>query len=231
MKGLILTTIIFFQFAFAAVAQELKLPSNPLDGRIVFEDKGCIFCHSLSGYGGNVGPDLARQKYYGSFLELASIIWNHIPEMDRKFRQLKIERPRFNEREMLDLIYFIYYLRYLGEPGSVSSGKKLLTSKGCLNCHKVSDDGNSVAPDFARLQEYASPLYMAQTMWNHGPSMQEKMKELKMLYPALTGENIADITAYIRQVTLTETEIKMSPGNPSKGKIVFKKKACFNCFC
>ncbi len=229
MKGLILTAIIFFQFTFSIIAQDLKLPSNPLDGRIVFEDKGCIFCHSLSGYGGDVGPDLARQKYYGSFLELASIIWNHIPEMDRKFRQLKIERPRFNEREMLDLIYFIYYLRYLGEPGSVSSGKKLLSSKGCLNCHKVSGDGNRVAPDFARLKEYASPLYMAQTMWNHGPSMQEKMKELKMLYPALTGENIADITAYIRQATLTETEIKMSPGNPSKGKIVFKKKGCFNC--
>jgi cytochrome c551/c552 len=226
-----LVYLIFSSLFFAAsiFAQELKLPSNPLDGRIVFEDKGCIFCHSLSGYGGNVGPDLARKKYYGSFLELASIIWNHIPEMDRKFRELKFERPRFNEREMLDLIYFIYYLRYLGEPGSVSSGKKLLTSKGCLNCHKVSGEGNRGAPDFARLQEYASPLYMAQSMWNHGPSMQEKMKELKMTYPALTGENIANITTYIRQVTLTETEIKMSPGNPSKGKNVFKKKGCFNC--
>lgn len=229
MKGLILTAIIFYQFTFAIIAQELELPSIPLDGRIVFEDKGCIYCHSLSGYGGDIGPDLARKKYYGSFLELASIMWNHIPEMDRKFRELKFERPQFNEKEMLDLIYFIFYLRYLGEPGSVSSGKKLLTSKGCLNCHQVSGIGNRVAPDFARLQKYASPLYMAQAMWNHGPLMQEKMKELKILYPSLTGENIADITAYIRQATLNETEIKMSPGNPSKGKFVFNKKGCFNC--
>ena len=229
MKGLILSAIIFYQFSFAIIAQDLKLPSNPLDGRIVFEDKGCIYCHSLSGYGGDIGPDLARKKYYGSFLELASIMWTHIPEMDRKFRELKFERPQFNEKEMLDLIYFIFYLRYLGEPGSVSSGKKLLTSKGCLNCHQVSGIGNRVAPDFARLQKYASPLYMAQAMWNHGPSMQEKMKELKILYPSLTGENIADITAYIRQATLNETEIKMSPGNPSKGKFVFNKKGCFNC--
>jgi len=201
MKRLILTTIILFQFTFVTTAQELKLPSNPLDGRIVFEEKGCIFCHSISGYGGNLAPDLARQKYYGSFLELASIIWNHIPEMDRKYRELKFERPGFNEREMEDLIYFIYYFRYLGEPGSVSSGKKLLSAKSCLNCHQVSGNNKNSVPDFAKLKEFASPVYMAQAMWNHGPSMQEKMKELNIVYPTLTGENIADITAYIRQAT------------------------------
>ena len=222
-------TILILFFAVNIVAQELKLPSNPLDGRIVFEEKGCIMCHSLSGYGGTTGPDLARQKYYGSFLELASIIWNHIPEMNRKFRQLKIERPHFNEKEMLDLIYFIYYLRYLGEPGSVSKGKKFLTAKDCMNCHQVSGAGGSVAPDFAQLQQFASPVYLAQAMWNHGPSMMEKMKELNMSYPEISGEDIADITAYIRQATLTSTELRMSPGNPSKGKLVFTKKGCINC--
>jgi cytochrome c551/c552 len=223
---LIISIVIFVTNIFG---QELKLPSNPLDGRIVFEEKGCIICHSLSGYGGSNGPDLARQKYYGSFLELASIIWNHIPEMDRKFRQLKIERPHFNKKEMSDLIYFIYYLRYLGEPGSVSNGTKLLTSKGCINCHQVSGRDGSAAPDFAKLQQFASPVYMAQAMWNHGPSMMEKMEELKINYPEISGENIADITAYIRQSTLTSTEIRMSPGNPSKGKLVFTKKGCINC--
>jgi cytochrome c551/c552 len=202
---LVISILIFTASIFA---QELKLPSNPLDGRIVFEEKGCIVCHSLSGYGGTIGPDLGRQKYYGSFLELASIIWNHIPEMDRKFRELKIERPRFKEKEMLDLIYFIYYLRYLGEPGSVSNGKKLLTVKGCMNCHQVSGTGGSVAADFALLQQFGSPIYLAQ---------------------AMSGKDIADLTAYIRQATITNSEIRMSPGNPSTGKKVYKKKGCINC--
>ena len=70
---------------------------------------------------------------------------------------------------------------------------------------------------------------MAQAMWNHGPSMQEKMNDLNMNYPEITGDNIADLTAYIRQATLAETEIRMSPGNPSKGKLVFKKKGCISC--
>ncbi len=216
-------------FITCSFAQDLKLHSNPLEGRIVLEEKGCIVCHSLSGYGGTIASDLGTQKYYGSFLELASIIWNHIPEMDRKFRELKFDRPHFNEKEMSDLIYFIYYLRYLGEPGSVSNGKKLLTTKGCMNCHQIFDNGGSVAPDFAQLKQFASPPYIAQVMWNHGPSMQEKMKELNMNYPKLTGDNIADITAYIRQATLANSEFRMSPGNPSKGRLVFKKKGCINC--
>ena len=227
MRSSVYLTITILIFATSIPAQELKLPTNPLDGRIVFEEKGCIVCHSLSGYGGTLGPDLTRQKYYGSFLELASIIWNHVPEMNRKFRELKFERPHFSEKEMLDLIYFIYYLRYLGEPGSVSNGVKLLNSKGCMKCHQVT--GGNIAPDFAELQQFSSPLYMAQAMWNHGPSMQEKMHDLNMNYPEITGDNIADLTAYIRQATLAETEIRMSPGNPSKGKLVFKKKGCISC--
>ena len=227
MQSIIHFSITILIFVATISAQELKLPTNPLDGRIAFEEKGCIVCHSLSGYGGTLGPDLTRQKYYGSFLELASIIWNHIPEMDRKFRELKFERPYFNEKEMLDLMYFIYYLKYLGEPGSVSNGKKLLNSKGCMNCHQVT--GGSVAPDFAELQQFSSPLYMAQAMWNHGPSMQEKMNDLNMSYPEMTGENIADLTAYIKNSALEVTQIRMSPGNPSKGKLVFKSKGCISC--
>jgi len=222
-------TIILLSFGSILIAQELKLPSNPLDGRIVFEEKGCIVCHSISGYGGTIGPDLAREQYYGSFLELAAIIWNHVPAMNRKFRELQINRPRFSEKEMQDLIFFIYYLRYLGEPGSVSNGKKLLSSKGCTNCHKIAGHGNDIAPDFTELGEYSSPLYMAQTMWNHGPSMQEKMKELKINYPELTGDNLNDITAYIREASSANTKIRMSPGNPANGKLIFKKKGCINC--
>ncbi|MFC2102877.1 c-type cytochrome [Bacteroidota bacterium] len=228
MRSIIHFTITILIFVASISAQELKLPTNPLDGRIAFEEKGCIVCHSLSGYGGTLGPDLTRQKYYGSFLELASIIWNHIPEMNRKFRELKFERPYFSENEMLDLMYFIYYLKYLGEPGSVSNGKKLLNSKGCMKCHQVTG-GSVVAPDFAELQQFSSPLYMAQAMWNHGPSMQEKMNNLDMSYPEMTGENIADLTAYIKHSALEVAEIRMSPGNPSKGKFVFKKKGCISC--
>ena len=216
-------------FSVCLIAQEIKLPSNPLDGRIVFEEKGCIYCHSVSGYGGTIGPDLGRNQYYGSFLQLASIIWNHIPEMDRKYREINVPRPNFTQDDMLNLIGFLYYLRYLGEPGSVANGKKLLNSKGCLNCHNISGEGGLVGPDFNNLQKIASPLYIVQAMWNHGPAMQKEIKKLNLEYPTLEGKDIVDISAYIQQATLGNTEIRMSPGNPANGKKIFQNKNCQSC--
>ncbi len=43
-----------------------RLPTNPIEGRIVLEEKGCINCHAIDGFGGDIGPDLVREKYYGS---------------------------------------------------------------------------------------------------------------------------------------------------------------------
>ena len=125
-------------------AQQIELPDNPLKGQIIFEEKGCIECHAIGGYGGTEGPDLSQELYFGSVLELASIIWNHTPQMNRKFRQMRSDRPQFTEGEMLDLFGFLYYLRYLGEPGSVAKGRKLLETKGCITCHAIAGEGGTV---------------------------------------------------------------------------------------
>jgi len=211
------------------LAQEIQLPQNPLQGRIVFEEKECIECHAIGGFGGTVGPDLSKEQFFGSTLELASIIWNHAPQMNRKFRQLRMNRPNLTEGEMLDLFGFLYYLRYLGEPGSVARGKKLLDSKGCTRCHMVAGKGGNVGPDLEHVQRYASPLYMVQAMWNHGPAMQEQIKKTGATYPTLTGQDVADISAYLRQATVGSTEMRMSPGNPAKGRELFDEKRCFKC--
>ena len=165
-------------------AQELELPTDPLNGRIVFEEKKCIACHMIGGYGGTAGPDLSRDQYFGSALELASVIWNHAPQMNRKFRLLRMDRPQLTEGEMLDLLGFLYYLRYLGEPGSVANGRNVLNSKGCIACHAVGGQGGTTGPDFKTIQRYSAPLYLVQAMWNHGPTMQEQITKGKMKYGA-----------------------------------------------
>ena len=210
-------------------SQDIQVPQNPLHGQIVFEEKGCIECHSISGYGGTAGPDLSREKYFGSVLELASIIWNHSPQMNRKFRQLRMERPELTETEMTDLFGFLYYLRYLGEPGGVAKGKKLLETKGCITCHNVGGRGGSVAPDLQQAQQHAAPLYMVQAMWNHGPAMHEEIKKSGIQYPTLTGQDVTDIAAYLRQASNAAGALRMAPGDPTKGKDVFREKRCDKC--
>ncbi len=209
--------------------QEIPLPTNPLKGQIVFEEKGCIECHSISGYGGTAGPDLSKRQYFGSVLELASILWNHAPQMNRKFRQMRMSRPVLTEAEMSDLFGLLYYLRYLGEPGGVAKGRRLLESKGCITCHRVDGQGGTIGPDLQQIQRYTTPLYMVQAMWNHQPAMQEEIKKSKVPYPTLTGQEVTDIAAYLRQATEVPANIRMSPGDPTKGKEVFKEKHCNTC--
>ncbi len=229
MKPKTLVVFVFLCGGSFLFAQEIKLPQNPLKGQIVFEEKGCVSCHSIGGYGGTEGPDLSRELYFGSILELSSTIWNHTPQMNRKYRQLRMNRPQFSESEMLDLFGFLYYLRYLGEPGSVASGKKLLEKKGCISCHKVGGTGGSSGPELDRTQKETSPISIVQAMWNHNPLMHEQIKKMGIKYPTLSGQDVADITVYIRQASIGGSEVRMAPGDPANGRKVFENKKCGNC--
>jgi cytochrome c551/c552 len=228
-------SLIFIMFILVLITlssgQELLMPENPLKGRMVFEQKGCITCHAIKGEGGKVGPDLGREKFYGSFLQLAGIMWNHSPEMLRRMRVLDLPFPDFSQGEMVDLIAYLYYLRYLGEPGDLYRGKILVKEKGCLNCHAVGGKGGKLALAFDQLSKYISPLYLAQSLWNHGPEMEIEMKKEGLKRPKFEKGEIVDLSAYIREASkgTYRERVYMSPGNPQRGKTVFKDKGCQKC--
>jgi len=213
------------------LSQEFVMPENPLKGRYIFEQKGCIGCHSISGDGGKTASDLGKKKFYGTFLEFASIMWNHVPEMLRQMRELNLPFPKFSRTEMGELTSYLYYLRYLGEPGNLYRGKILVKEKGCLTCHSIGDKGEYLAPAFDKLSKYISPLYLAQALWNHGPEMEIKLAEAGLSRPKFEKGEIVDLSAYIRAASKgTERErVYMSPGNPQQGKQVYKDKGCFDC--
>lgn len=234
-EGIIYKTIpgaiILFLLPLKIFSQTVTLPEDPIKGRIIFEKKGCMICHSVYGIGGKGGPDLGEKRYYGSFLELAGILWNHSPEMTEKMKNVSISRPTFDREEMAYLIAYLYYLRYLGDPGDVKKGEDLFTEKGCSSCHKVGGKGGDIGPNLDNLKRYASPLYMAQAMWNHGPEMEEMMNSLGMKKPTFSGKEIVDLSAFIRKVSTDAPRelIYMSPGNPTRGEEIFREKNCSSC--
>jgi cytochrome c551/c552 len=146
-------------------------------------------------------------------------------------RELGLPYPEFTRTEMVDLIAYLYFLRYLGEPGNLYRGKILVEKKGCLNCHAVGKKGEDLAPAFDQLSKYISPLYLAQSLWNHGPEMDKSLHEMGIERPTFEKGEIVDLSAYIRAASRgTERDKKyMSPGNPQKGKIIFKEKGCLKC--
>ncbi|MBI2987492.1 MAG: c-type cytochrome [Deltaproteobacteria bacterium] len=226
---------IFLTFIFIAAGigaeRPYTLPEDPLKGRELFLGKGCISCHAVRGEGGRIGPDLGRGFFQRSLIQMGALMWNHAPTMREKMRELKLPWPSFKGKEMGDLVAYLYYLDYFDEPGDPMAGRRLIREKECLRCHTIGGRGGRIGPNLDKMKAYASAIFMAQAMWNHGPPMVKKMAELGLSPPSLAGKEMVDLLAYIRSAS--EIRIKervyMLPGDPRKGEKLFTTKGCVAC--
>jgi len=203
------------------------LPQNPIKGRFIFEEKGCGACHG----GESIGPDLSEIEYYGTSLELASVMWNHLPKMLLQIHEQGMTYPNFTEEEFNDLLTYIFYLRYLGTPGNISDGKAAFGSKGCNNCHSIAGYGKRNGYALDELGKYVSSLFLAQALWNHGPEMEDEMALLNIERPHFENDDLVDLHAYIRSEGKESSAMRVfqSPGNPNNGYLIFNDKGCLAC--
>jgi mono/diheme cytochrome c family protein len=222
-------------YVVAAAEPAFLLPDNPLRGRGLLVEKGCITCHSILGEGGSIAPDLGKRRFNMSLSQIAIVMWNHSPVMMEKMHELKLPWPAFSAVEMADLIAFLYYmdyfLSYLEEPGNAQNGRQLFADKGCKACHALEGEGSSIGPSLERAKRYTSPIFMAQTLWNHGQEMATKMQQMGIAVPTFDGNEMADLLAYIRLTSQREAQERMylPPGNPRQGEKLFADKGCTTC--
>ena len=216
----------------AAWAQPVFSPSqDPLAGARVFGAKGCVKCHSINGVGGKVGPDLARVLKPRSFYDVATEMWNHLPRMADKMRQLGITRPQLTAQEAGDVVGFLYTLNYFDPPGNPAVGRQLFTEKKCIICHQVGGTGGVVGPNLDLLKQFASPIYVASAMWNHVPAMAKVMKEKGVERPTFTPQELRDLIAFLAPATggPPEGPLYVLPGRPEIGRELFVEKKCVQC--
>ncbi len=217
----------------SAPAQERPaLPDNPLLGRVLFESKRCNQCHGIAGSSAGVAPSLGEGRFRGSFLDLGAALWNHVPGMRERFEGSEMSWPQMTATEALQLTAFLDYLDYLGRPGDAASGGGLFRSKGCGTCHRVGALGTgSSGPDLAELKRFASPLFVAQAIWNHGPQMLKTLQRSHIRPPTFKEGDLADLSAFIRQVAQAgpQEHILVAPGNPNVGRVLFAQKGCASC--
>jgi len=207
------------------------LTGEPLKGRDIFVSKGCLKCHSVWGIGGKLGPDLTRVGMGRSFLQIAGSLWSHSPKMIELMEQRHLPLPSLTPEQMRDLIAYLYYLNYFNEPGDAAQGQRLFSEKGCINCHSIGHMGGTVGPRLDTYQQYGSPLYVAQAMWNHGPRMTAKIVGRGIKQPAFQGKEMADLLAFIRgrAVAGIPNQKLTAPGDPIAGKRLFAEKGCLRC--
>ncbi len=168
------------------------------NGGRLFEEKGCIQCHSPPGKPKEIGPPLAELQRRQGLLELAGRLWNHVPAMQQKLVERGKPWPKLTKNEMADLAAFLLAKLGADPPGSEAKGQVLLLKKGCLKCHSFFGEGAGVGPDLTRSLVYDSPLDWATGVWDHAPKMRAKAEQLGTEYPRFEADEMVDLVAFLK---------------------------------
>ncbi len=170
-------------------------PADADAGRNVFRQKGCASCHAIRGAGGGRGPDLGTRALPRTLGQFAAAMWNHAPGMNASMKAQRLARPLFTNKEMADLIAYLFAERYFERSGNAMRGARLFETKGCANCH--GSGANSRAPDLAAISGKAAPIRVASALWNHGPLMFETMQQQLVRWPQFEPGEIADLLEFL----------------------------------
>jgi mono/diheme cytochrome c family protein len=125
-------------------------------------------------------------------------MWNHGPEMWELIRERRMAFPSLEREEMAAVIAYLYSLALEDEPGDAVSGASKVQDKRCTTCHAVAGVGGDLAEDLTAARGFESPTAMIAAMWNHASDMADYGRERRIRWPNLSGDDIADIYAFVR---------------------------------
>jgi len=206
------------------------LSGSPTQGASLFSGLGCSSCHALYGIGPKLGPDLGTSLPAGSSpIRIVADMWNHSPQMWQKMKDAQLGLPHITEQDALDLLSYLYVVRYMDVPGNIDKGAELFNSKGCIRCHALSENRKTLGPDLGQLSA-ETPIVWAQRMWNHGQAMESVMEEKNVVWPIFRDREMLDLLAFLqRSSSGTRQEAGLLPAAPSEGKSLFIEKGCSSC--
>lgn len=194
-----LQSYIRLQAGAAADEKTYLRPPSTERGESLFRSKQCINCHGIDSGGGTSGPDMSRVVLPRRFGEIATVMWNHEPQMNRLAAAASISYPQLEAQELADILSFLNSLS-MRWTGSASAGAKLFESKGCVNCHATTPGQQSPAPNLGKIEQSLTPITVSTIMWNHGPRMLEQMENTSMTWPVLTSRELADMIVYLESL-------------------------------
>jgi cytochrome c len=184
----------------------------------------------VNGVGGKIATDLGRVAKPRTFYDLASAMWNHMPEMAAQMRKLNKPPPQLSSRETGDLIAFLATINYFDPGGDAKAGKKIFADKQCVVCHQIERVGGVFGPSLDSVVQFG-PIFFAATMWNHGPSMAEAMQARGVKRPNFSGSELRDLIAYVKFVSRGRGDQPMQvlPGRVEDGERLFASRGCVDC--
>jgi cytochrome c len=201
------------------------VPGSAFRGKDIFSAKGCINCHSIDGVGGTSAPDLARRsaRIYSPDL-LASVMWNHGPEMWARIEASGRNVPTFTAQEAADLFSYFYSTLYFSVPGDAARGRTVFIDKNCAGCHAIdgTERGETVGPPVSSWARVRDPILWSERMWNHSEQMYAQMQSAGIDWPTLSTQQMVDLLIYLRNLPDTGSEqANFQPGEPELGRAIF----------
>ncbi len=216
--------------AYLYASRYVDEPGNALEGRRLFNAKGCVRCHAVRGEGGTFAPDLTTIGV-DTPIAWTQAMWNHAPAMEAAFRKAGLPWPAFRDREMVDLLAYVREVstgarsEYKFLPANPENGAKLFQTKSCAGCHSLGDKPDGPGPALGaghRLPR--SIVQFAGLMWNHSPEMYRTMSDRNVQRPQFEGREMADLLAFLYTSRYFE-----AAGSPQTGRTIFVARGCAQC--
>ena len=171
---------------------------DPDRGWALFQQKGCIRCHTVSSELGRVGPNLgAERKLPPTFSEFGAALLNHFPEMQSAMQVEKTGIPRFEDHDMMDVAVFLYSLHYLEPTGSPQVGKSIFGWRGCSRCHGENAEGTNQGPALRGRAKTYTAVRLATNLWAHGERMYQNSQKSGQPWPTLQDSDIGHLLTFL----------------------------------
>jgi mono/diheme cytochrome c family protein len=167
LRALTLYVLSFTGEPLSAYYVSMKTIPGPLAGRRLFEEKGCLGCHSVGGKGGTVGPALDE------------VAKRHDPQwISAHFKNPVAVSPgsvmpqfNFNEQEIRALTEFLLSLSDTNIVGfmkipslmtPIERGKAVYKKYGCAGCHGSDGQGAIPNPNAKTAQQVPGLKFVAE---------------------------------------------------------------------
>jgi mono/diheme cytochrome c family protein len=194
------TNLVAFIRSRNAVPREsdMVVPGDPGRGQTLFEAKSCVSCHK-SGARGAPGPDFSASGRAASLSSLIASLWNHYPKMSKTMTSSGVRYSKIERDEMADILAYVYWLKASGVGGNSAMGRDLYQSKQCAACHSSAGQKPAAAPSLVKSQTTESAYSLLAAIWNHGPRMEALLRERKIAWPPLNGDEMRNLVAFFRK--------------------------------
>ena len=200
-------------------------------GQELFTSEQCVQCHSFQGKGGTLAPDLSKRidRNYTPAV-MASLMWNHAPDMWSAMKSKGITRSRMTPDTAADLFAYFVSARFFDKPGDAGRGKLAFTARHCADCHGITTPVAGGGPAVAKWESLADPLVLAVQMWNHGAAMRAAFAQKRIAWVDLSGQELTDILVYLQNLPETRDLVSHFEFPPADaGEKLFQSKGCVNC--